>query len=162
MGMGNLVVRDGRVVSADGVVSADVLIRDGVVHAVGSRVEAPPDAEVLDAWGKLVFPGLIDPQVHFREPGLTHKEDLVSGSLAAIAGGVTAFLEMPNTVPPTTDPERLADKLRRAQGRCFADYAFFLGASPDNADRLGEWENAPGCAGVKGRARHRSPRRLRP
>ena len=145
----DLFVTGGRVVSPRGVERADVLVRRGGVEAVGEGVSPPPGTPRLDASGLLVFPGVIDPQVHFREPGLEHKEDLASGSLAAVAGGVTSFLEMPNTKPPTVDPERLADKLRRAKGRCRADHAFFLGATKENADRLGEWETLPGCAGVK-------------
>jgi dihydroorotase len=145
----DLLVRGGRVVAADGVRAADVLIRGGRVAQVAPGLAWPPGASVLEAQGKLVFPGLIDPQVHFREPGLTHKEDLQSGSLAALAGGVTAFCEMPNTKPSTTTPELLEDKLARARGRCWSDFAFFLGATKDNAERLGEWEQAPGCAGVK-------------
>jgi dihydroorotase len=147
--MADLLVRGGRVVSADGVSPADVLIRQGKVAAVGPALPAAADVPVLEARDLLVFPGLIDPQVHFREPGLTHKEDLASGSLAAIAGGVTALLEMPNTKPSTTTPELLADKVARARGRAFADFGFFLGATAANADRLGEWESAPGCCGIK-------------
>lgn len=146
---GSLLVRGGDVVGPNGVVRQDVLIENERVVQVGLELEAPAGVDVLDASGKLVFPGLIDPQVHFREPGLEHKEDLASGSLAAIAGGVTSFLEMPNTQPPTTDPERLADKVARATGRCHADFGFFLGATPENADRLGEWEDLPGCCGIK-------------
>ncbi|HLU39594.1 MAG TPA: dihydroorotase [Planctomycetota bacterium] len=136
-------------VSTESVVEADVVIRAGVVAEVAPNVPHQPGTPELDARGCLVFPGLIDPQVHFREPGLEHKEDLASGSLAAVAGGVTAFLEMPNTRPATTTPERLADKLARARGRAWADHAFFLGATAENADRLGEWETLPGCCGVK-------------
>ncbi|MCA8942439.1 MAG: amidohydrolase family protein, partial [Planctomycetes bacterium] len=143
-----LILRGGRVVSSTGVTEADVHVRGERVAAVGPRL-AVAGASEIDVSGKLVFPGLIDPQVHFREPGLEHKEDLASGSLAAIAGGVTSFCEMPNTKPPTTDPERLADKCERATGRSHADFAFFLGASPENADRLGEWEDLPGCCGIK-------------
>lgn len=145
---GDLHVRGGTVVLRDGPRRADVLIRAGRVEAVAD-VAPPAGVAELDASGKLVLPGLIDPQVHFREPGFPDKEDLESGARAAIAGGVTAFCEMPNTRPPTIDPEQLADKLRRASGRCVADHAFFLGATPENADRLGEWERLPGCAGVK-------------
>src|SRR5262245_14580108 len=105
----DLVVRGGKVVAADRVQDADVWIRGGVVAAVGTAVPTPAGTPELDARGCLVFPGLIDPQVHFREPGLEHKEDLASGSLAAIGGGVTSFLEMPNTKPATTTPELLAD-----------------------------------------------------
>ncbi len=146
---GDLLVAGGEVVSTTGVDRADVLIRGGRVTAVRAAVDAPADVIRLDATGKLVFPGLIDPQVHLREPGLTHKEDLASGTLAAVAGGVTSIMEMPNTKPPTIDPERLAEKLGLARGRAWCDHAFFLGATPDNAEQLGEWEQAAGCAGVK-------------
>ncbi|MDG2304220.1 MAG: dihydroorotase [Candidatus Binatia bacterium] len=145
----DLLVRGGRVVSPDSVTDADVWIEGGRVKAVGTRLAAPEGTPEIDAGGKLVLPGLIDPQVHFREPGNTHKEDLASGSLAAIAGGVTSFLEMPNTKPSTTTPELLTDKFERAKGRTHADHGFFLGASAENAEHLGEWEQAPGCAGVK-------------
>jgi dihydroorotase len=148
---GDLLIRGGDVVSAYGVARADVWIERGVVRAVGVGVAglAPAGTPALDAAGKLVFPGLIDPQVHFREPGLEHKEDLASGGLCAIAGGMTAFLEMPNTNPLTTEPDKLADKLRRAAGRSPADFGFFIGGTAQNADQLGAWETLPGCAGVK-------------
>jgi dihydroorotase len=144
-----LFVRGGDVLTGAGRLRADILISDGVIAEVGPGLSAPTGCEVLDAAGKLVLPGLIDPQVHFREPGFPHKEDLASGSLAALAGGVTSFCEMPNTNPPTTSPEALQDKLDRARGRVASDHAFFLGATAENADQLGEWEQAPGCAGVK-------------
>ncbi|MHC4077546.1 MAG: amidohydrolase family protein, partial [Planctomycetota bacterium] len=147
--MSNLLVRGGRLVGLEGITTADVLIRDGKVRTIGPGLPQPADIDVLDAAGLLVFPGLIDPQVHFREPGLVHKEDLASGSLAAIAGGVTSFMEMPNTRPATTDPERLQQKLDLAAGRAHGDHAFFLGATADNAEQLAEWEQLPGCAGVK-------------
>ncbi len=149
---GSILIHGGDLVGREGTTRSDVLIVDGVVHSVGSDLTGPDsaeDVERLDATGRLVFPGLTDPQVHFREPGMPHKEDLNSGSLAAIAGGVTAFYEMPNTKPNTDDPERLEDKLSRAAGRCHADYGFFIGGTRENADRLGEWETLPGCAGIK-------------
>lgn len=146
---GDLFVRGGKVVRASGVETADVWIRGGRVAAVATAGASPPGCPVLDATDCLVFPGLIDPQVHFREPGLEHKEDLATGSLAAIGGGVTAFCEMPNTRPSTTTRELLADKVARATGRSAADFAFFLGATAQNADRLGEWEDDPGCVGIK-------------
>ena len=148
-GGGSLLVRGGRVVRPAGDTIADVWIDGGRVRAVGPSLPAPAGCAQLDAAGMLVFPGLVDPQVHFREPGLEHKEDLATGALAALGGGVTAFCEMPNTKPATTTPELFQDKLQRARGRCRSDFAFFLGASPQNADRLGEWEQADGCAGVK-------------
>ena len=136
-------------VAVDGVRELDVLVRDGKVEQVAAGLEAPDGAEVIDATGRLVFPGVIDTQVHFREPGLVHKEDLASGAEAAIAGGVTSFCEMPNTSPPTTTPAALEDKLERATDRARADHAFFLGATSEHADSLGTWEQAEGCAGVK-------------
>ena len=148
---GTILVHGGQLVGPDGVAPSDVLISDGRIEAVGTDLgaNAAPDTPRFDATGLLVFPGLTDPQVHFREPGLTHKEDLASGSLAALAGGVTGFMEMPNTNPNTDNPEQLADKLARADGRAWSDYAFFLGGTAENADRLGDWETLPGCAGVK-------------
>ncbi len=146
---GDLLIRGGTLVLPEGERLGDLLIEEGVVRGVGGKVSPHPDCAVLDATGMLVFPGLIDPQVHFREPGMEHKEDLASGARAAIAGGVTSFCEMPNTQPATTDPEALTDKLARARDRVAADHAFFLGASAENAEQLGDWEALPGCAGVK-------------
>ncbi len=146
---GDLWVRGGTLVDERGARPGDVWIEAGRVRAAGRDLRPPAEVPVLDAAGRLVLPGLIDPQVHFREPGLEHKEDLESGARAAVAGGVTSFMEMPNTRPSTTDPERLSDKLARAAGRAAADHAFFLGATEENADRLGDWERLPGCAGVK-------------
>jgi dihydroorotase len=111
---GNLWVRGGTLVRSDGDAPGDVLIRGGQVTAVGA-VDPPPDIPELDATGKLVFPGLIDPQVHFREPGLEQKEDLASGARCCVAGGITAFCEMPNTRPPTVDPSALEDKFARGR-----------------------------------------------
>jgi dihydroorotase len=146
---GNLLVRGGRVVGSNGVRVCDVRIEDGRFTDVGSGLVPRATESVLDATGKLVFPGLIDPQVHFREPGNTHKEDLASGSRAAIAGGVTVFMEMPNTKPSTTTRDALEDKFARARGRVFQDHGFFVGATPDNWATLEELEQVPGCAGVK-------------
>ncbi|MDP6739298.1 MAG: dihydroorotase [Planctomycetota bacterium] len=145
----DLLIHGGRLILRDGDQEADLLIRAGKVAALGEDLKVSPDCPRLDASGHWVFPGLIDPQVHFREPGLEHKEDLASGSLACVAGGVTAFCEMPNTTPPTTDPAALQDKFERAAGRASADHAFFLGGTAENAEALGEWENLPGCAGIK-------------
>jgi dihydroorotase len=125
----------------------DLAIKDGRISAVGDV--AGDAAEVFDASGLHAFPGIIDTQVHFREPGLEHKEDIESGSRAALLGGVTAFLEMPNTQPATTTPEALADKLKRAEGRAWAHHGFFIGATPETAESLAEWERLPGCPGIK-------------
>jgi dihydroorotase len=105
--------------------------------------------EVIDARGLHVLPGVIDSQVHFREPGLEWKEDLESGSRAAVLGGVTSVFEMPNTEPTTTDADALADKLTRASGRMHCDHAFYVGGTHENARYLGELERLTGCCGVK-------------
>ena len=96
-----------------------------------------------------VLPGVIDTQVHFREPGNEHKEDLESGSRAAVLGGVTAVFEMPNTAPPTTTRAAIEDKLARAKDRMHCDYAFYVGATPANIGALASWKRLPGVCGVK-------------
>ena len=144
----DLIVRGGEVVNHAGRGPADVGVRDGRIAAVGDLGLASA-GEVFDAAGLTVLPGLIDTQVHFREPGLEWKEDLETGSRAAVLGGVTAVFEMPNTQPTTTDPEALADKLARAAGRMHCDHAFYVGGTHENAHRLGELERLPGCCGVK-------------
>ena len=145
----DLIVRGGEVVNHAGRGPADVGVRDGRIAAVGDLGPAHA-GEVFDAAGLTVLPGLIDTQVHFREPGLEWKEDLETGSRAAVLGGVTAVFEMPNTQPTTTDPGALADKLARAKpGGCSCDHAFYVGGTHENARRLGELERLPGCCGVK-------------
>jgi dihydroorotase len=144
----DLIVRGGEVVNHAGRGAADVGVRAGKIVAVGDLAQASA-GEVFDATGLAVLPGLIDSQVHFREPGLEWKEDLETGSRAAVLGGVTAVFEMPNTEPTTTDAEALADKLARARGRMHCDHAFFVGGTHENAAFLGELERLPGCCGVK-------------
>jgi dihydroorotase len=144
----DLIVRGGEVVNHAGRGLADVGVRGGKIAAVGDLSQASA-GEVFDAAGLTVLPGVIDSQVHFREPGLEWKEDLESGSRAAVLGGVVAVFEMPNTEPTTTDPEALADKLARAQGRMHCDHAFYMGGTHENAAFLGELERLPGCCGVK-------------
>lgn len=146
---GNLFVHGGRVVGPDGPAPADVSIRDGRVVAVGTDIEPEDDQTTVDATGAWVLPGQIDPQVHFREPGMPQKEDLASGSRAAVAGGVTTFLEMPNTKPSTTTAEALDDKFARAKGRSLADHGFFVGAAGENVEELAVLERHPGCPGIK-------------
>ncbi|MGH0038358.1 MAG: dihydroorotase [Myxococcota bacterium] len=144
----DLIVRGGSCVSHRGVDRADVGVRDGRIAEIGDLAQADA-AEEIDVTGCHVLPGAIDPQVHFREPGFEHKEDLETGTRAAVLGGITSVFEMPNTDPPTTHAAALEDKLRRAHGRAWCDVAFFVGATPDNAERLDELERLPGCAGVK-------------
>ena len=144
----DLIVRGGAVVNHAGRGLADVGVREGRVAAIGDLGQAGA-GEVFDATGLTVLPGVIDTQVHFREPGLEWKEDLETGSRAAVLGGVVATFEMPNTEPATTDAEALADKLARAAGRMHCDHAFYVGGTHENARWLGELERLPGCCGVK-------------
>lgn len=144
----DLIVKGGTVVTPDKTGIADVAIQNGRIVEVGT-LSASAAGEIIDARGLHVLPGLMDTQVHFREPGNAHKEDLETGSRAAVLGGVTAVFEMPNTAPPTTTHEALNDKLTRARGRMFCDHAFYVGATPDNYAALPDLEMQPGCAGVK-------------
>ena len=144
----DLLIRGGRAVTPNGIETVDLGITGGRIAALGA-LEGAEAAEIVDAKGLHVLPGVIDTQVHFREPGLEHKEDLESGTRAAVMGGVTTVFEMPNTKPNTTGPAELADKLARAKGRAWCDHAFFMGAAAENADRLAELEVLPGCCGVK-------------
>jgi len=144
----DLLLRGGTVVNQNGVGVADVGIRGGRIAAIGDLSMADAGAE-LDVGGLHVLPGVVDTQVHFREPGLEHKEDLATGTAAAVMGGVTAVFEMPNTKPATTTEELLRDKLERAAGRAYCDYAFYVGADRRNLAELGALERLPGCAGIK-------------
>lgn len=144
----DLIVRGGTIVNHAGEGIADIGAAGGKIAVIGDLSRFSADIDI-DARGLHVLPGVIDTQVHFREPGNEHKEDLETGTRAAALGGVTAVFEMPNTAPPTTTAEALNDKLRRAKGRAHVDHAFYIGATQENADQLGELERLPGCAGVK-------------
>ncbi len=144
----DFLLRGGTLVNQNGIGVADVGIRAGRIAALGDLAQASA-AEELDATGLHVLPGVIDTQVHFREPGAEHKEDLSTGTAAAILGGVTSVFEMPNTSPATTTAEALADKIDRAGGRAYCDFAFYIGASHENVDQLAALERLPGCAGIK-------------
>jgi dihydroorotase len=124
-------------------VRADVLIQDETIVMVDAP-EGTRAGEVIDASGLHLIPGVIDDQVHFREPGLTHKEDLRTGSMACAKGGVTTFLEMPNTVPPATTMERVRDKLALAASKSVVSYGFYIGATPDNVEELARAERVAG------------------
>ncbi|OUJ02775.1 dihydroorotase [Acetobacter cibinongensis] len=141
-----MVLKGGSVVLPDATVITDVYVRNGLIAAIGGHGKAE---RTLDCTGLTILPGVIDTQVHFREPGATENEDLESGSRAAVLGGVTGVFEMPNTKPTTSTPEAVADKLARAKGRMWCDHAFYVGATSDNADHCGELEKLPGTAGIK-------------
>ncbi len=144
--MASLLFRNAEVVTDGTRRAADVLVRDGRIAEVGP-VAGGADREV-DARGRLLLPGLIDDQVHFREPGLTHKADIASESRAAVAGGVTSFMEMPNTVPNTVTREALEAKLARAAAVSPANFSFFLGATPHNLEEIKRLDTRRVC-GVK-------------
>ncbi len=144
----DLILTGGQVATPNGLESCDIGVKGGRVAALGALGSAAA-AERFNAAGLTILPGVIDTQVHFREPGMDHKEDLATGSAGAAMGGVTAFFEMPNTNPNTIDEAALNDKLRRAAGRAWVDHAFFIGATDENADKLDRLELLPGCAGVK-------------
>ena len=144
----DLLIKNGTVVNQDGTGKADIGVLNGKIAEIGDL--ATRDAgEVIDTTGLHILPGVIDSQVHFREPGMEHKEDLASGSRAAVMGGVTAVFEMPNTKPLTTDADALADKIKRATGRMFCDFAFYFGATAENVADLPDAERLPGSAGIK-------------
>lgn len=142
------ILKGGTVVNHDGAGLRDIAVAEGRIRAIGQLASANA-AEVIDCTGLHILPGVIDSQVHFREPGAEHKEDLETGGRAAVLGGVTCVFEMPNTRPLTVTAEALADKLRRAGGRMRCDFAFYVGGTRDNAEALAELERLPGCAGVK-------------
>ena len=145
----DLLVHGGTVLTPNGLEHIDVACADGCIVALGDLQGIWSAETTLDAAGLHVLPGVIDSQVHFREPGLTHKEDLETGTRGAVLGGVTAIFEMPNTYPLTLWKADLQAKLEAARGRAWCDYAFYIGGSAVNAEQLQTLENLPGCAGVK-------------
>ena len=144
----DVILKSGTVVNHDGTGVRDIAVTNGRVAAIGSFAPGSA-AEVIDCKGLHILPGVIDTQVHFREPGLTHKEDLETGSRSAAMGGVTAVFEMPNTDPLTVTEQAFSAKLKRGRHRMHCDFAFFIGGTRDNVEELPELERAPGCAGVK-------------
>ena len=144
----DLIVRGGIVVNQAGEGLRDIGVTAGRIAAIGDLARASA-GETIAAAGLHVLPGVIDTQVHFREPGLTQKEDLETGSRSAVLGGVTAVFEMPNTNPTTTSAEALADKLARGHHRMHCDFAFYMGGTRENTRELPELERLPGCCGVK-------------
>ncbi|MGE3148579.1 MAG: dihydroorotase [Pseudorhodoplanes sp.] len=144
----DLIFRGATVVNHDGEAVRDLAVAGGRIAAIGdlSRVAA---AQIVDCHGLHILPGVIDTQVHFREPGATHKEDLESGSRSAVMGGVTGVFEMPNTNPLTVTVDAFADKIGRAHHRMHCDFAFYIGGTHDNVEQLAMLEKLPGCAGIK-------------
>ncbi|MFM8860689.1 MAG: dihydroorotase [Methylocystis sp.] len=144
----DVVLYGGALVNQDGESERDIGVIDGKIAEIG-QLSSCDAAEKINCRGLHILPGVIDTQVHFREPGMPHKEDLESGSRSAVLGGVTAVFEMPNTDPLTSTPEALADKVRRGLNRMHCDFAFWVGGTHENARDLAELERLPGAAGVK-------------
>ena len=144
----DLIIRGATVVNHDGEGVRDIGIRQGRIAGLG-QLGAAKAPDVVDAKGLHILPGVIDSQVHFREPGLEHKEDLATGSRAAVMGGVTAVFEMPNTKPLTTTPATLADKVARARGRMHCDFAFYVGGTRENIGDIPALEKLESSAGIK-------------
>lgn len=132
------IIKGGTLVNENRIFQADILIENDRISCISERLseEAWENAEITDATGLFVIPGVIDDQVHFREPGLTHKGDIAEGSRAAAAGGVTSFMDMPNVVPPTTTLKRLEEKQEIARRNSAVNYSFYLGATSDNMDEI--------------------------
>ncbi|MDH5723457.1 MAG: dihydroorotase [Alphaproteobacteria bacterium] len=141
-------LKNGTVVLPQGTKKADILIRDGKIQDIGSFSDSAAK-ETLDCSNLHILPGIIDTQVHFREPGAEHKETLETGMMAAAAGGVTSVFEMPNTNPLTTSPEALQQKLDIAAKNPWTNYAFYFGGTAENAKNLPDWENLAGVCGIK-------------
>src|SRR3982074_1153839 len=144
----DIILKSGTVVNQDGESVRDIGLTNGRIAAVGGLGQASA-AEMIDCKGLHILPGVMDTQVHFREPGQTQKEDLETGSRSAVMGGVTAVFEMPNTDPLTVTEASFSDKIKRAHHRMHCDFAFFIGGTRENVQDLPALERAPGCAGVK-------------
>ena len=144
----SLLIINGRIVNEGVIHQQDLFIENGRIAQIGNDLQSIQADEVIDAKDKFVIPGMIDDQVHFREPGLTHKGGLSPESRAAVAGGITSFMDMPNVKPPTVTLERLEEKFAFAVGKCAANYAFYMGATNDNIDELRRLKPGVTC-GIK-------------
>ena len=145
--MSDLIIKNGQCYVEGELKNVDVAISDGKIQKIGQISEKAEN--IIDAKGLTVLPGCIDTQTHFREPGSTDTEDLHSGSRAAVAGGITAVFEMPNTNPPTSTKKEFQRKLDLAKNRMYCNYAFYFGATADNANELADLKNLEGCCGIK-------------
>lgn len=146
--MKNWLIRSAELVNEGTRRIADVRLRDGRIEAIAERLDARDDESAIDAAGQWLLPGMIDDQVHFREPGLEHKADFATESRAAVAGGITSYMEMPNSRPTTTTLDALEDKCARAATKSLANYAFYLGATNDNLDVIRSLDPRSAC-GIK-------------
>lgn len=145
--MSTILIKNAQVVNRGKIFNSDILVKNGRIEKIDSSIDAKADREI-DATNKYVLPGIIDDQVHFREPGLTHKSDLYTEPRAAVAGGVTSFMEMPNTKPPAVTQELLQNKYDIAAKKSLANYSFFMGATNDNLEEVLKTD-AENVCGVK-------------
>lgn len=141
-----LLIANARIVNEGRVTAGDVLIANGRIEKIAAMIAAPAGVAVHDARGRLLLPGMIDDQVHFREPGLTHKGDIASESAAAVAGGITSYMDMPNNIPPITTRALLAEKYAGVGGRSHANYAFYFGGANDNLEEIAALQADECCA----------------
>ena len=147
-GLSKLLISNARLINEGEIREVDVLVDGQRIEKIAGQIMAEDGTEVIDAGGSYLMPGMIDDQVHFREPGLTDKGDLATESAAAAAGGVTSCMDMPNVDPQTTSKEALADKYRSAENRCMANYGFYFGATNSNIDEIRRLEVDEAC-GIK-------------
>lgn len=145
--MGKVLIKNAKVVNDNKIFEGDILIEDDIIQKIGKNL-SEVNSKLIDAEGNYILPGVIDDQVHFREPGLTHKGDIASESRAAIAGGITTFMEQPNTNPQTTSIKKLEDKFTRAAETSYANYSFLFGGTNDNLEELKRLDKNA-CSGVK-------------
>ena len=135
--MKKVLIKNAKIVNEGKIIEADVFIEGGIIVEIAESISAKsPDVQIFDAEGTYLLPGVIDDQVHFREPGLTHKENIEMGSKAAVAGGITSFIEMPNTLPQTTTIEKLEEKFKLAEAKSYANYSFMFGGTNDNLEEI--------------------------
>ena len=146
--MNSVLITNAMTVNEGVSICQDVYIHGGRIEAMDKHLSARRADRIIDADGRTLLPGMIDDQVHFRQPGLTHKGDIGSESRAAVAGGITSYMEMPNTNPPTTTMDRLAQKYRIAEKTSFANYGFYLGGANDNIETIKRLDPNAAC-GVK-------------
>lgn len=146
--MSSTLIKNAKIVNENKIFFGDLLIEDNLIKDIAVQIEPPKNAKIIDAQGAYLLPGLIDDQVHFREPGLTHKATIASESKAAVAGGITSFIEMPNTVPQATTQELLEEKFETAAKTSYANYSFMFGGTNDNLDEVLK-TNPKNVAGLK-------------
>ena len=134
--MPSILIKNARIVNENKIFFSDILIRNSRIERIDSEISVPEKHKIIDAENYYVLPGLIDDQVHFREPGLTYKADISSESRAAVAGGVTSYMEMPNTIPNATNIEKLEKKYLLAKNKSLANYSFFMGTTNNNSNEV--------------------------